>query len=186
MWRVHVIVPLWITGCAENCQTLSGGRCWRYRSGAGSTSGISGGQPSRNHQLLSLPKTQWRGGFWWRFLSLITSLKYLNANYEKKKMKGWNPKNFLFFFFKSLLYFTVQYQMEMMRNLRHVNIDHLHVGWYQSTLFGSFISRAFVDSQFNYQHSIEESVVLIYGKTVTFDQFFYLKISIFRPYECMN
>lgn len=54
--------------------------------------------------------------------------------------------------------------MEMMRNLRHVNIDHLHVGWYQSTLFGSFISRAFVDSQFNYQHSIEESVVLIYGK----------------------
>lgn len=63
-----------------------------------------------------------------------------------------------------LVYFTVQYQMEMMRNLRHVNIDHLHVGWYQSTLFGSFISRAFVDSQFNYQHSIEESVVLIYGK----------------------
>ena len=108
------------------------------------------------------------------FLSLITSLKYLSPNH-KKKMKGWNPKNFLFFFFKSLLYFTVQYQMEMMRNLRHVNIDHLHVGWYQSTLFGSFISRAFVDSQFNYQHSIEESVVLIYGKAVTFDQFFYLK-----------
>ena len=76
--------------------------------------------------------------------------------------------------------------MEMMRNLRHVNIDHLHVGWYQSTLFGSFISRAFVDSQFNYQHSIEESVVLIYGKAVTFDQFFLFKKSIFRPYECMN
>ena len=88
-----------------------------------------------------------------------------------RKTKGWNPKNFPFFFFKSLLYFTVQYQMEMMRNLRHVNIDHLHVGWYQSTLFGSFISRAFVDSQFNYQHSIEESVVLIYGKAVTFNIF---------------
>ncbi|KAJ8306310.1 hypothetical protein KUTeg_016855 [Tegillarca granosa] len=56
----------------------------------------------------------------------------------------------------------VHYQMEMMRNLRHVNIDHLHVGWYQSTYFGSFINRALLDSQFNYQHSIEESVVLIY------------------------
>ena len=54
--------------------------------------------------------------------------------------------------------------MEMMRNLRHVNIDHLHVGWYQSTYFGSFINRLLLDSQFNYQHSIEESVVLIYGE----------------------
>lgn len=54
--------------------------------------------------------------------------------------------------------------MEMMRSLRHVNIDHLHVGWYQSTYYGSFVSRALLDSQFSYQHAIEESVVLIYGK----------------------
>lgn len=53
--------------------------------------------------------------------------------------------------------------MEMMRSLRHVNIDHLHVGWYQSTYYGSFVSRALLDSQFSYQHAIEESVVLIYG-----------------------
>ncbi|XP_064883114.1 eukaryotic translation initiation factor 3 subunit H-like [Oncorhynchus nerka] len=59
----------------------------------------------------------------------------------------------------------VQYQMEMMRSLRHVNIDHLHVGWYQSTYYGSFVSRALLDSQFSYQHAIEESVVLIYGKS---------------------
>lgn len=58
----------------------------------------------------------------------------------------------------------VQYQMEMMRSLRHVNIDHLHVGWYQSTYYGSFVSRALLDSQFSYQHAIEESVVLIYGE----------------------
>ncbi|XP_017661829.1 PREDICTED: eukaryotic translation initiation factor 3 subunit H [Lepidothrix coronata] len=56
----------------------------------------------------------------------------------------------------------VQYQMEMMRSLRHVNIDHLHVGWYQSTYYGSFVTRALLDSQFSYQHAIEESVVLIY------------------------
>lgn len=54
--------------------------------------------------------------------------------------------------------------MEMMRSLRHVNIDHLHVGWYQSTYYGSFVSRALLDSQFSYQHAIEESVVLIYGE----------------------
>lgn len=58
----------------------------------------------------------------------------------------------------------VQYQMEMMRSLRHVNIDHLHVGWYQSTYYGSFVTRALLDSQFSYQHAIEESVVLIYGE----------------------
>eukprot|EP00918_Siedleckia_nematoides_P078473 GHVU01171707.1.p1 GENE.GHVU01171707.1~~GHVU01171707.1.p1 ORF type:complete len:339 (+),score=43.52 GHVU01171707.1:25-1017(+) len=56
----------------------------------------------------------------------------------------------------------VSYQMGMMRNLRHVNVDHLHVGWYQSTVFGSFVNKALLDSQFNYQHSIEESIVIIY------------------------
>ncbi|XP_026083467.1 eukaryotic translation initiation factor 3 subunit H-A-like [Carassius auratus] len=61
----------------------------------------------------------------------------------------------------------VQYQMEMMRSLRHVNIDHLHVGWYQSTHYGSFVSRALLDSQFSYQHAIEESVVLIYDPIKT-------------------
>ncbi|KAG2467045.1 EIF3H factor, partial [Polypterus senegalus] len=60
-----------------------------------------------------------------------------------------------------------QYQMEMMRSLRHVNIDHLHVGWYQSTYYGSFVSRALLDSQFSYQHAIEESVVLIYDPIKT-------------------
>lgn len=56
----------------------------------------------------------------------------------------------------------IQYQMEMMRLLRHVNVDHLHVGWYQSCFHGSFITKAFLDSQFSYQNSIEESVALIY------------------------
>ena len=59
---------------------------------------------------------------------------------------------------------AVAYQLEMMKNLRHVNIDHLHVGWYQSTNFGTYVNKALVDSQFNYQFSIEESIVLIYGQ----------------------
>jgi translation initiation factor 3 subunit H len=56
----------------------------------------------------------------------------------------------------------VEYQMEMMRHLRQVNVDHLHVGWYQSTYFGGFLSKTLLDSQFSYQNSIDESVVLIY------------------------
>ena len=69
----------------------------------------------------------------------------------------------------------VHYQMEMMRNLRHVNIDHLHVGWYQSTYFGSFINRPLLDSQFNYQDNIEESVVLIYDPLRTTQGYLALK-----------
>lgn len=56
----------------------------------------------------------------------------------------------------------VDYQMDMMKKLRSVNVDHLHVGWYQSTYFGMYLNRALLDSQFNYQQSIEESIVLIY------------------------
>jgi hypothetical protein len=52
----------------------------------------------------------------------------------------------------------------MMRKLRRVNVDHLHVGWYQSADVGNFISLALLESQYHYQNSIEESVVLIYGK----------------------
>jgi len=55
-----------------------------------------------------------------------------------------------------------QYQMDMMRSLRHVNIDHLQVGWYQSSIHGNFINKAFLDSQFSYQSAIEESIVLMY------------------------
>lgn len=65
--------------------------------------------------------------------------------------------------------------MEIFRNLRHVNIDHLHVGWYQSTFFGSFINRPLVESQYNYQHSIEESIVLIYDPIKTTRGFLSLK-----------
>jgi len=72
----------------------------------------------------------------------------------------------------------VAYQLEMMKNLRHVNIDHLHVGWYQSTNFGTYINKALVDSQFNYQFSIDESIVLIYGMTYRMFVFVSRKIEI--------
>ncbi|XP_058964038.1 eukaryotic translation initiation factor 3 subunit H-like [Pocillopora verrucosa] len=70
----------------------------------------------------------------------------------------------------------VNYQMEMMRRLRAVNVDHLHVGWYQSTYLGSFINRNLLDSQFSYQSSIEESVVLIYDPLKTSQGMLSLKV----------
>lgn len=57
-----------------------------------------------------------------------------------------------------------QYQLDMMRRLRRVNVDHFHVGWYQSSDVGNFLSLPLLESQYHYQTSIEESVVVIYGK----------------------
>jgi translation initiation factor 3 subunit H len=59
------------------------------------------------------------------------------------------------------------YQLEMMRNLRKINIDHFHVGWYQSTQQGNFISPPVLESQYTYQIAISESVVLIYDPAKT-------------------
>jgi len=54
------------------------------------------------------------------------------------------------------------YQLTMMRRLRRVNVDHFHVGWYQSSDVGNFLSLPLLESQYHYQTSIEESVVVIY------------------------
>ncbi|KAI4464871.1 JAB1/Mov34/MPN/PAD-1 ubiquitin protease [Popillia japonica] len=55
-----------------------------------------------------------------------------------------------------------EYQLAMMRRLRRVNVDHFHVGWYQSADVGNFLSSPLLESQYHYQTSIEESVVVIY------------------------
>jgi len=64
-------------------------------------------------------------------------------------------------------YDDMNYQIEMMRKLRDVNVDHFHVGWYQSAFLASFLNRNFVESQFHYQNSINESVVLVYDPLQT-------------------
>merc|ERR1711915_466128 len=67
------------------------------------------------------------------------------------------------------------YQLEMMRHLRKVNVDHLSVGWYQSTQLGNFITTQLLESQYSYQTSIEESVVLIYDPIKTARGFLSIK-----------
>lgn len=55
-----------------------------------------------------------------------------------------------------------EYQLAMMRRLRRVNVDHFHVGWYKSADIGNFLSMTLLESQYHYQTSIEESVVVVY------------------------
>ena len=60
-----------------------------------------------------------------------------------------------------------EYQIEMMRSLREVNVDNNTVGWYQSTYFSSFIDDSCIETQFNYQENIKNCVVLIYDPSRT-------------------
>ncbi|XP_003737547.1 eukaryotic translation initiation factor 3 subunit H [Galendromus occidentalis] len=55
-----------------------------------------------------------------------------------------------------------EYQMEVLRQMRTVNLDHMIVGFYQSAPFGSFFTRPLFESQFSYQDNIEESILLVY------------------------
>jgi translation initiation factor 3 subunit H len=67
------------------------------------------------------------------------------------------------------------FQLAVMRRLRMVNVDHLHVGWYQSAHFGNFLSPQLLESHFAYQTSIEESVCLIFDTAKTSKGFLSLK-----------
>ncbi|CAK9800606.1 Eukaryotic translation initiation factor 3 subunit H [Anthophora quadrimaculata] len=68
-----------------------------------------------------------------------------------------------------------EYQLAMMRRLRWVNVDHFHVGWYQSADVGNFLNVSLLESQYHYQTSIEESVVLIYDTAKSARGFLTLK-----------
>ncbi len=83
----------------------------------------------------------------------------------------------------------MRYQVEMMRAMRHVRVDHLQVGWYQcfwsgpvgaaatgeaggavvaaapekSPLQSLSFTREMLDAQINYQTSILESIFLAFG-----------------------
>ncbi|KAF2363642.1 JAB1/MPN/MOV34 metalloenzyme domain [Trinorchestia longiramus] len=78
-----------------------------------------------------------------------------------------------------------QYQLEMMRHLRKVNVDHLSVGWYQSSQLGNFVTKHLMESQFSYQTSIEESVVIIYDPIKTARGFLSVKAYRLTP-EAIN
>jgi translation initiation factor 3 subunit H len=58
-----------------------------------------------------------------------------------------------------------EYQIEMMKMLRDINVDNNCVGWYQSMYLGTLNTNDVVDSQYNYQAAEELSdncVVIMY------------------------
>jgi len=55
-----------------------------------------------------------------------------------------------------------EYQMEMMRCLREVNVDNNIAGWYSSTYMESFLNKFTIGTQFKYQERIKKSVLLTY------------------------
>ncbi|KAI7867521.1 JAB1/Mov34/MPN/PAD-1 ubiquitin protease-domain-containing protein [Spinellus fusiger] len=58
---------------------------------------------------------------------------------------------------------SAQYQLDMMRCLRAVNVDNNTVGWYRSAHLGSFVDQSLIDTQFSYQKSLSaQSVVIIH------------------------
>lgn len=59
------------------------------------------------------------------------------------------------------------FQMEMLRCLREVNVDHLQVGWYTSTYLGAYMTESMIQPQFEFQSQIEESIALVYDPVKT-------------------
>lgn len=54
------------------------------------------------------------------------------------------------------------YQLDMMRSLREVNVDNNTVGWYQSTVLGSFQTAELIETFANYYENIKKCVCLVY------------------------
>lgn len=50
------------------------------------------------------------------------------------------------------------YQIDMMRCLREVNVDNNTVGWYQSSVLGSYQTQEMIDTFISYHDSIKKWV----------------------------
>jgi translation initiation factor 3 subunit H len=55
-----------------------------------------------------------------------------------------------------------EYQLQMMKHLRTVNVDSNTVGWYQSAMTGFFYNSATIETQLQHQKDIPTSVVIVY------------------------
>jgi len=60
-----------------------------------------------------------------------------------------------------------EYQLDMMKYLRDINVDSNNVGWYLSSYNGNHIGVDLFESQLSYQSDIKNSVVVIYDPMIT-------------------
>jgi translation initiation factor 3 subunit H len=58
-----------------------------------------------------------------------------------------------------------QYQLDMMRCLREINVDSNTVGWYQSAYLGTFYTEELVETFLSYADSIKRCVCVVYDPT---------------------
>uniref|UniRef100_A0A7R9ZTW8 Eukaryotic translation initiation factor 3 subunit H n=1 Tax=Pseudo-nitzschia arenysensis TaxID=697910 RepID=A0A7R9ZTW8_9STRA len=69
-----------------------------------------------------------------------------------------------------------EYQFEMMRMLREVNVDNNCVGWYQSVYLGVYSTSSVLENQFSYQTEVSpNAVVILYDPLQTANGSFCLK-----------
>jgi len=54
-----------------------------------------------------------------------------------------------------------EYQMEMMKMLREVNMDNNCVGWYQSMFLGTYNNLSVIENQLQYQENLSDNTVVI-------------------------
>lgn len=54
-----------------------------------------------------------------------------------------------------------EYQLEMMRMLREVNVDNNCIGWYQSMYLGSYSTSSLLENQLGYQTGLSPNAVVI-------------------------
>merc|ERR1711976_206311 len=54
-----------------------------------------------------------------------------------------------------------EFQLEMMKMLREVNVDNNCVGWYQSMYLGSYSTSSLVENQLSYQTDLSPNAVVI-------------------------
>mmetsp|Transcript_28007 Transcript_28007/g.40088 ORF Transcript_28007/g.40088 Transcript_28007/m.40088 type:complete len:350 (+) Transcript_28007:124-1173(+) len=54
-----------------------------------------------------------------------------------------------------------EYQLEMMKMLREVNVDNNCVGWYQSMYLGSYSTQSLLENQLSYQTDLSSNAVVI-------------------------
>jgi len=68
-----------------------------------------------------------------------------------------------------------EYQMEMMRCLREVNVDNNIAGWYSSSYMDSYLNKFTIGTQYKYQERIKKCVLIIYDPLKTSQGFLSLK-----------
>ncbi|WIA33517.1 hypothetical protein OEZ86_006642 [Tetradesmus obliquus] len=57
---------------------------------------------------------------------------------------------------------STNYQLDMMRCLREVNVDNNTVGWYQSSVLGQYQTQEMIETFISYHDSIKKCVCIVY------------------------